>query len=33
MSENRDYRMAIIRTVETELIDNFSPEQVNLILK
>ena len=31
MSENRDYRMAIIRTVETELIDNFSPEQVNLI--
>lgn len=26
-----DYRMSIIRTVETELIDNFNPEQVNLI--
>lgn len=26
-----DYRMSIIRTVETELVNHFAPEQVNLI--
>lgn len=31
MSENRDYRMQIIRTMETELVSCFSPDQVNLI--
>jgi len=28
---SKDYRMSIIRTMETELVNHFAPEQVNLI--